>query len=416
MITKNLDVNLIAVGIDPAKEKHRIVAMIYPERILLDEEYKDTLQDYYRIRDDIRSISNGNRVIFGLEDTSNYGRNLCRFLLSEGEKVKEVNTMLTSRQRDSYGEDKDDSIDARSAASVVLSRHQELPSMAIPEDSIQAIRELSRYREQLVKEKTRLLNQLHNYLHQAYLNYKELFPELERVSILSFLQQYPIVSSLRGKAFVEIKEFLMKHSHGRLSHKGANTLTEKILARQNAQIMPSFPLLEESRGFIISDLAKSILAILKTLKEIEEKLEKLIPLSGYQSLCTFPGVKTVNASRIIGETISSGRFQDDRNRFAKYNGTAPVIVKSGNKEYHKKNNRCNHLLKKTFYLISLSAYRHSELSKEYIQRQIKSGYSSKQALVHLSRRISDIIFAMMRDKKPYDSSIFKERLVSAELN
>lgn len=416
MITKNIDINLIAVGIDPAKEKHRVVAMIYPEQILFNEEYKDTLQDYYRVRDDIRRISNGHRVIFGLEDTSNYGRNLCRFLLSEGEEVKEVNTMLTSRQRDSYGEDKDDGRDARSAASVVLSRHQELPDMAIPTESVQAIRELSRYREQLVKEKTRLFNQLHNYLHQEHPGYKALFPELERISVLSFLQQYPTISSLDGVSWIQLKDFLMKHSHGRLSHKKATDLAKKIIDTQNSRILEQVPLLEDARGLIISNLAQSILAILRAIKEIEQKLEKLIPASGYQSLCTFPGVKVVNASRIIGETVSSERFHDDRNKFAKYNGTAPVLVSSGKRKYHKGNKRCNHSLKKTFYLISLSAFRNSELSKAYIMKQVKNGYSKKQALIHLSRRVSDIIFAMMRNKRSYDPSIFKERFSLANLN
>jgi len=95
-----------------------------------------------------------------VEGSANYGYNLARYLGEQGCDVKEVNPVKTDRQRDFYGQDKSDHLDALATAVVVLRAYDRLPDVKPVREAVQATQELSRYQEQLVKEKTAAVNRL----------------------------------------------------------------------------------------------------------------------------------------------------------------------------------------------------------------------------------------------------------------
>jgi hypothetical protein len=121
------------------------------------------------------------------------------------------------------------------------------------------------------------------------------------------------------------------------------------------------------------------------------------------------GLSVVLAAVFVGETLSTERFDNDPNRFASYNGTAPAIKGSGQHYRHVENRWCNRRLKNAFHQLAVTASRHEPLSKEYYERLIGRGMESNHALKRLMRRLSDIIFAMMRDKTPYDPDIHRRK-------
>jgi len=91
------------------------------------------------------------------------------FLLSHGYTVVEINPYRANQFRKAKGEKaKTDRIDARSLAGLLsLENHK---SLSIPDPVIDNLRELTRFRADMVKDRTALVNQLHETLSPFSLN------------------------------------------------------------------------------------------------------------------------------------------------------------------------------------------------------------------------------------------------------
>jgi hypothetical protein len=59
--------------------------------------------------------------------------------------------------------------------------------------------------------------------------------------------------------------------------------------------------------------------------------------------------------------------------------------------------------------LALTARQNESLSAEYYQACLDRGLDPGQAHKCLVRRLSDIVFAMMRDKTPYDPGIHRRK-------
>ncbi|MBA3288096.1 MAG: IS110 family transposase, partial [Acidimicrobiia bacterium] len=109
------------------------------------------------------------------------------------------------------------------------------------------------------------------------------------------------------------------------------------------------------------------------------------------------GVGPIVAATVIGEAGDVSRFPT-RDRFAAYNGTAPIEVSSGGRRkvfrLSRRGNRClNHVIHMA--AVTQIRYRHTN-GRAFYDRKIAEGHSGKEALRALKRRISDAIYARLR--------------------
>jgi len=104
-----------------------------------------------------------------------------------------VNPLKTNRQKDFYGGDKSDEIDARCIAQILLRSYESLPKIEEDNDIYASIREAERFREILVKMKTQNVNRLHFYLTKSWGGaYKKFFSGLQNKIALEFFSAYSI--------------------------------------------------------------------------------------------------------------------------------------------------------------------------------------------------------------------------------
>ena len=130
---------LLAVGIDPAKRLHRAIGVLYPDTVVLDVEFPNQIE---ACRDlDARLVAladqHGADLVYGLEDHRQYGRIIAQVLSELNRQIRVVNPLWTNRQRAFYGQDKDDAVDARCVAAVVLRRSENLPMHEVQVNSPQ---------------------------------------------------------------------------------------------------------------------------------------------------------------------------------------------------------------------------------------------------------------------------------------
>ena len=242
------------------------------------------------------------------------------------------------------------------------------------------IRSLTKDRETIVLEQTRLKNQLHSLLHHSYgSNYKSIFPDPFSKKALLFWQSFPTARNLKkSKKRNVIKPIWVKKIA--FAELPETSLTQKNQIRRKV---------------------RRLLTIKEELKEIEKELKILVVSTG-QKLDTLPGCGTVLSGTILSEIKDINRFKMP-SELAKYAGCAPRKQESGKCKRYVKTKSGNRRLNKAIYQIALTQISNQGIikAKEYFQKKVKEGKSKKHALTCLKRQISDIIFSMLKEKREY---------------
>ena len=99
---------------------------------------------------------------------------------------------------------------------------------------------------------------------------------------------------------------------------------------------------------------------------------------------------------MIGYVADAARFPS-RDRFAAYNGTAPIEVSSGNRKIYRLSRRGNRRLNHAVHMAAVTQIRHRHSDgRAYYDRKLAEGKTPKEALRSLKRRVSDAIYARLQ--------------------
>lgn len=286
---------------------------------------------------------------WAVEDCRHLSRRLERDLLAAGEQIVRVPPKLMAHCRDSartYG--KSDPIDALAVARAAV-REPGLPAARLdgPE---RELRLLVDHREDLVAERTRMLNRLRWHLH-------ELDPGWD-----------PKPRSLTSRKNITAVAARLAGMDGLVARIAAD-LTTRIAA-----------------------LSADIGAL---EKEVTVLARRLAP-----SLLELPGAAGLTAAKLVAETAGAGRFRS-KDAYARHNGTAPLPVWSGNRVRHRLSRTGNRQLNCAIHRIAVTQMRCSPHAQLYLKNRIAAGDTKPEALRALKRRISDAVYrALLADSAP----------------
>lgn len=338
-------------------------------------------------------------LVFGLEDTQGLGRSLAQWLIQQGFVVKEVNPVYTDRERKRKTDpDKSDPKDAKAIADVLYRDFKQLPT-ATTDGSVKALKNAVTAREQLVRQTTRVKNQLHAYLHQQYPDYETFFSDPFCKTGLAFFSKFPSPAHLQGYGVSRLLKFLKKQANNMSLNKAQWILDH---SDKEATRDVSTDVLDT----IIITLISQLQMLEKHQVIIEAEISKLLDESEYK-LRTMGGIGDILAATLQAEIGSSERFKSP-DKLARYAGIAPADRSSGNtkRKTHRKYGRRS--LNYAFYLLALnqigsdrSGRLRNPEARRYYEKKIIEGKSHKTAMRCLMRRLVDIIYAMMRDRSVY---------------
>lgn len=401
---------MLAVGIDPAKRVHQAVAVLYPDQVVLSRTLRNRVEDIERLDDDVQAVAAEHQaeVIYGLEDHRRYGEALLQVLQARG-RITVVNPLWTDRQKNFYGQDKDDAIDARAIAAVVLRRGERLPDATDAHEETAALREAERTLQDLAERFTRAINRLHLQLSAVYLDaYETFFPDIKGPWAWRFFARFPYPQTMNGLTASELAEVLRDLAGGRVGPRSREA-SRQALEQQACRILETTRRLREQpisvvhrlRAELIGELCAELLQIHESKRRLLHLLaDELLPAPG-RSLTGIPGVGLTLAATVVGEIGDIRRFPS-RHAFAKYNGTAPAARSSGGRMRHAARKSCNHRLKRAMWLMAVAAIRHDPLARAFYDRCRARGLSKLESLKRVARRMSDIVWAVLRTGQPYD--------------
>jgi transposase len=121
-------------------------------------------------------------------------------------------------------------------------------------------------------------------------------------------------------------------------------------------------------------------------RELRDLVRELAP-----SLLAVPGCGVLSAAAIVGEAAGADRFRS-RHAFARFNGTAPIPVWSGNHSRVRLNRGGNRTLNHALHMIAVTQSRGHGPGAAYIDKQLAAGKTRTEALRLLRCRLSDVIF------------------------
>jgi transposase len=103
------------------------------------------------------------------------------------------------------------------------------------------------------------------------------------------------------------------------------------------------------------------------------------------------GVGPIVAAFLIGYTGDPARFAS-ADRYAAYNGTAPIEVSSGGNKRHRLSLRGNRRLNHAIHMAAVTQIRFDTPGRVYYDKKLAEGKTKKEALRALKRHISDAVY------------------------
>jgi len=203
-------------------------------------------------------------------------------------------------------------------------------------------------------------------------------------------RRYRDLGSLRTQAICRlhtlIRELLPGGGHTKLRTSQAVALVEGIQAQTPVA---------QAKLALARDLVADLVRIEAQRREARRRTAAAVRASG-SGITQINGVGPIVAGTVLGYVRDITRFAN-RDRFASYNGTAPIEVSSGPRRTFRLSRRGNRQLNYVIHMAAVSQIRHRDSQgRGYYDRKIAEGMNGKSALRALKRRISDQLYRQMR--------------------
>jgi transposase len=333
---------MVIIGIDAHKRNHTAVIVDEHGRRLAQTTSGACSSDHLALVG--WAARHGNERVWAVEDCRHLSRRLERDLLAGGERILRVPPKLMAHSRDgarTYG--KSDPIDALAVARAAL-REPDLP-VARLDGPEREIRLLVDHRDDLVAERTRVINRLRWHLH-------ELEPGNE-----------PALRSLKHPRNLDKLSVRLEGQDGLVAE------LARTLVNRCRELTIEIKRFEQQIGSLAQTLAPSLLAI--------------------------RGCGPLSAAKIVGETAGIERFRSP-DAYARHNGTAPLPVWSANRARHRLSRSGNRQLNAALHRIALTQAQWHPDARALLARRKAQGDGSLEALRILKRRLSDVVYRALK--------------------
>jgi transposase len=332
----------VMIGMDPHKGSHTAVAVDEAERSLGELRVRSGPSQVDRL---LAWAASFPARTWAVENATGLGYLLAQQLVAAGERVLDVQPKLAARVRLLATEavNKNDPHDARSVAIAAL--RSATPKQVRAEDHAAVMKLWAKRQRDLSRARNKVACRLHAVL-------CELIP-----------------GGVRGEIYAT----------------QAATLLEGI--EPDGAVAGA-------RHELASDLLDDLRRVDAQLRDSKKRLTAVVAASKTTTTEVF-GVGPVVAATVVGITGDVTRFAS-RDRFAAFNGTAPIEVSSGNRKIYRLSRRGNRQLNHAIHMAAVTQirHRHSE-GRTFYDRKIAEGKTPKEALRALKRRVSDALYARL---------------------
>ncbi len=388
--------SMLFVGIDVHKRSHEV--------LILDNVGKpcgksfkigNTHNDLKDLLSRIAKLNPGAEPVrFGMEATGHYWLALYTHLNTTGHEIIILNPLRTHAYRArSVRPAKNDRIDARCIAEII--RTEPKSDYHLTDEDQLAMRQLTRLRVELVDMVSAQKRRLLTLLDQTFPEFEHFFREKYCKSALTLLQTYPSPEAIRAAGVDAITALLEKSSR---KWYGREKAEEIVRVAENSF---GLPFGQKANGLQIQLLAGQIAYLETQQKQLDREIEVYLDaIPNY--LTTISGIGKILAAVFLGEIGDIRRFRNAKALVA-YAGLDPSVAQSGEftaKKSHLSKRGSTHL-RRAVWLASAAAIRTDKALKALHEKKRAEGKPFHVALGAVANKLLHIIYAVLRDNKPY---------------
>ena len=316
-------------------------------------------------------------------------------LLARGQRLLYMPGVAVNRASSGYrGEGKTDAKDAVVIADQARMR-RDLRELHRPDELVVELRLLTAHRRDIAGERTRAINRLRALL-------LGIFPALERAldftnrGPLVLVQHFQTADSITAVGRAGLEQWLREHKV-RPAAKLAETVT--AAADRHRARVPG----EAVAADLVARIAASVLAMDAQLADLDEAISAAVQRHPQATVITsMVGIGDLLGAEFIAATGGSLAEFASADHLAGYAGLAPAPRDSGRRtgNLHRPK-RYSRQLQRVFYTSALISIQRSAASRDYYDRKRAEGKRHSQAVIALSRRRVNVLWAMLRDNQPY---------------
>lgn len=380
------------IGIDISKFKHDCAVIDDSGKIITPSwSFTNDSEGFLQFKILLDSLDAETRI--GLESTGHYGTNLKLFLEANSFSFMEFNPLLINRfvKSKSLRKTKSDSIDCVMIARYLMTvEYKPYPSSFY---HIEKLKSLTRFRDSLVRQRSRQLVELTNILDKIFPEFKPFFGGKFSATALHILANY---SSPEKIANMNVKSYdaLRKLSRGRFSTTAFTRL--KLLAKNTVGNTEDF-LLQEMK--IVLELYSQLDSkIDETENLIQECVSEINP-----PMLTVPGIGVESAAVILAEFGDFAKF-NNASQLLSFAGMEPGYFQSGIFESAGKmvKHGSSHL-RYALMNCAQTVVNYEPTFAEFYTKKRAEGKPHRVALSHVVKKLLRVIYTLQTKNLVYDS-------------
>ncbi len=382
-------------GVDVGKEHHWVVVVDDTGTVKLSRKLVNDEQPIRALVAEIDAMAE--RVSWTVDLTTVYASLLLTVLADAGKSVRYLAGRAVWQASGTYrgGEAKTDAKDARVIADQSRMRGTDLPVLHPHDDLITELRMLTAHRADLVADRTRTINRLHQQL-------VAVCPALERVAKLAqdrgwvvLLSRYQRPKAIRQSGLSRITKTLTE-----AGVRNASTIAEAAVTAVKTQTvrLPG----EEVAAALVAELAQGVISLDDRIKATDADIEGRFRRHRLAEVITsIPGIGFRLGAEFLA-AVGDPTLIGSADQLAAWAGLAPVPRDSGKRtgRLHTPQ-RYSRRLRRVMYMSALTAIRCDPHSRTYYQRKRDEGKRPIQATICLARRRTNVLYALIRDNRTW---------------
>ena len=388
------------IGIDIGKNHHE-ASIVSPEgkqighslRFATTHKGADSLMSFI-----FNNIGNSS-CIFGMEATGHYWYPIYSFLKARRYTIYVINPIQSDSLRKMYiRQTKNDSIDSFLIAEVI--RFGQFTTTSMADENILAMRQLCRYRDSVISSRTEIKLRISTIMEQIFPEYEKQFSSLWLSTSMGILEKYLTPENIENAPIDELFEIIKDKSHNKL------TMKKAISIREAAADTFGIKIAQDAFSFQLKQLIDRMNFLDKQIEALDcQILEYYEKFDCY--LHTIPGIGIIGAATILAEIGDISRFKNSSSLIA-FAGIDPTVRQSGefNSTHNHMSKRGSPYLRHAIFLAATTCSFHNSPLNAYYKKKRDQGKHHLTATGAVARKLTTVIYAVLRDSKPYEPKKF----------
>ena len=388
------------VGIDIGKNHHE-ASIVSPEgkqigrslRFATTHKGADSLMSFI-----FKNIGNS-PCVFGMEAIGHYWYPIYSFLKAKGYTICVINPIQSDSLRKMYiRQTKNDSIDSFLIAEVI--RFGQFGTTSMADENILAMRQLCRYRDSVISSRTEIKLRIGTIMEQIFPEYEKQFSSLWVSTSMGILEKYLTPENIENAPIDELFEIIKDKSHNRLTRAKAISIKEAAADTFGIKIA------QDAFSFQLKQLIDRMNFLDKQIEALDcQILEYYEKFDCY--LHTIPGIGMIAAATILAEIGDINRFKSSSALVA-FAGIDPTVRQSGefSSTHNHMSKRGSPYLRHAIFLAATTCSFHNSPLNAYYKKKRDQGKHHLTATGAVARKLTSVIYAVLRDSKPYEPKSF----------